>query len=168
MAGLIFLRNITQGLIRNNAPRAISTTACLRTDIIQHEDEKKTVQTITVTDEDDLTTISGIPKEQLDTRHVRIYIPARNAMQSGSHGTKLWRIELDTQERWENPLMGWQSTGDPLSNMHLDFTEQEDAIAYCERNGWEYHIEERNRPTPKKKSYGANFSWDKKTRVSTK
>lgn len=34
--------------------------------------------------------------------------------------------------------------------------------------GWWYEVNERQAPTPKKKSYGANFSWNKKTRVSTK
>ena len=38
----------------------------------------------------------------------------------------------------------------------------------CVLLGWEYQVEERNWPTPKSKSYGANFSWNKKTRVSTK
>ena len=34
--------------------------------------------------------------------------------------------------------------------------------------GWDYHVEERKETKFKPKSYGANFSWDKKTRVSTK
>ena len=31
-------------------------------------------------------------------------------MQSGSYGTRMWKMEFDTQQRWENPLMGWSST----------------------------------------------------------
>nr|KAG5693144.1 hypothetical protein BaRGS_025503 [Batillaria attramentaria] len=99
---------------------------------------------------------------------VRIFIPARNAMQSGSYGMRRWKIEFDVRERWENPLMGWTSTGDPLSNMEVTFSTKEDAMAFCEKNGWDFFIEEPKKPTFKKKSYGANFSWDKKTRVSTK
>lgn len=35
-------------------------------------------------------------------------------------------------------------------------------------SGWEYYLEEKKEPKFKPKSYGANFSWNKKTRVSTK
>lgn len=35
-------------------------------------------------------------------------------------------------------------------------------------SGWKYDVTEPSRPKPRPKSYGANFSWDKKTRVSTK
>jgi NADH dehydrogenase (ubiquinone) Fe-S protein 4 len=54
--------------------------------------------------------LSGVPQEQLKSRTVRIFSPAKNAMQSGTFKTNKWRIEFDTQERWENPLMGWTST----------------------------------------------------------
>jgi hypothetical protein len=30
-------------------------------------------------------------------------------MQSGSYDERRWKLEFDTRERWENPLMGWQS-----------------------------------------------------------
>ena len=52
--------------------------------------------------------LSGIPSEQLK-RVARIYVPARNAMQSGTYATHHWNLEFETQERWENPLMGWAS-----------------------------------------------------------
>ncbi|VDL68409.1 unnamed protein product [Nippostrongylus brasiliensis] len=80
-----------------------------------------------------------------------------------------WRIEFDNRQRWENPLMGWSSTGDPLSNisMNLKFASQEDAVAFCEKNKWTYEIEEHFRQV-KPKSYGENFAWSKRMRVSTK
>ncbi|XP_014790341.1 NADH dehydrogenase [ubiquinone] iron-sulfur protein 4, mitochondrial, partial [Octopus bimaculoides] len=83
----------------------------------------------------DVSSLNGVPEEEIKTRMARIYVPARNAMQSGSFGTRRWMIEFDTQGRWENPLMGWCSTADPLSNLKLDFATQEDAIEYCEKNG---------------------------------
>lgn len=89
-------------------------------------------------------------------------------MQSGSYGTRRWMIEFDTKERWENPLMGWTSTADPLSNMKVDFESAEDAADFCFKNGWNYYIEPKQMRTFKSKSYGANFSWNKKTRTSTK
>ncbi|CAH2284745.1 NADH dehydrogenase [ubiquinone] iron-sulfur 4, mitochondrial [Pelobates cultripes] len=116
----------------------------------------------------DITSITGVPEEHIKTRKVHIFVPARNAMQSGVQNTKKWKMEFDTRERWENPLMGWASTADPLSNMLLSFTSKEDAIAFAEKNGWSYEVEEKRIPKPKSKSYGANFSWNKRTRVSTK
>ncbi|XP_036894395.1 NADH dehydrogenase [ubiquinone] iron-sulfur protein 4, mitochondrial isoform X2 [Sturnira hondurensis] len=116
----------------------------------------------------DITTLTGVPDEHIKTRKVRIFVPARNNMQSGVNNTKKWKMEFDTRERWENPLMGWASTADPLSNMVLTFSTKEAAVAFAEKNGWSYDIEERKVPKPKSKSYGANFSWNKRTRVSTK
>ena len=58
--------------------------------------------------------------------------------------------------------------GDPLSNMNLDFLNKEDAVAFCEKNGWPWFVEEPIEKKMKAKSYGANFSWNKNTRVSTK
>uniref|UniRef100_A0A5F8H3B6 NADH dehydrogenase [ubiquinone] iron-sulfur protein 4, mitochondrial n=1 Tax=Monodelphis domestica TaxID=13616 RepID=A0A5F8H3B6_MONDO len=116
----------------------------------------------------DITTLTGVPEEHIKTRKVQIFVPARNNMQSGVNNTKKWKMEFDTRERWENPLMGWASTADPLSNLVLSFSTKEDAVAFAEKNGWSYDIQERRVPKPKSKSYGANFSWNKRTRVSTK
>lgn len=66
-----------------------------------------------------VTPIAGIPDEHIYTRRVRIYKPAKNAMQSGTNNLNHWEMEFDTRQRWENPLMGWTSTGDPLSNMKV-------------------------------------------------
>ena len=57
-----------------------------------------------------MTPITGHPIEDVKTRRVRIYVPARNAMQSGTFGSNKWRMDFDVRERWENPTMGWQST----------------------------------------------------------
>lgn len=50
------------------------------------------------------------PVEHTTERFARIYIPAKNSMQSGTFGLRRWRIEFDHRQRWENPLMGWGST----------------------------------------------------------
>ena len=80
----------------------------------------KEVGLITVDAVEDISVVTGMPAEHKE-RTVRIYKPAKSAMQSGSAGTKRWKIEWDTKERWENHLMGWASTGDPLSNLLVDF-----------------------------------------------
>lgn len=112
---------------------------------------------------------SGIPPGQLN-RVARIYVPAKNSMQSGNWNTREWRLDFETQERWENPLMGWTSSADPLSNIGgmLVFNSKEEAVAFAAKNGWSYSVEEPNKPKRLSKSYGANFSWDKKTRVGSK
>jgi len=46
----------------------------------------------------------------------------------------------DTSSRWENPLMGWTSTGDPYANVGeaaLTFDSEEAAKAFAERHGWQ-------------------------------
>ena len=64
--------------------------------------------------------------------------------------------------------MGWSSTADPLSNMVLDFASKEDAMAFAEKHGWAYELEDPKERVPKAKSYALNFSWSKRTRKSTK
>ena len=39
--------------------------------------------------------------------------------------------------------MGWSSTADPLSNTQLDFANKEEAIAFAEKNKWNYILEVR-------------------------
>lgn len=75
-------------------------------------EEAKYVQalksTITVSEED-VGYVSGVPEEHIKTRRVRIYQPAKSAMQSGTNNIHFWQMDFDTRERWENPLMGWTS-----------------------------------------------------------
>lgn len=131
---------------------------------------KEMMQTVkvNVSEPMNLTAISGVPEEHITERRVRIYKPPKNAMQSGTNDTHQWILDFEQRQRWENPTMGWASTGDPLSNMRLKFTEQEDAVAFCEKNGWAYLVEEARERKPLKPSYAANFAWNKRSRVGTK
>lgn len=55
--------------------------------------------------------VSGAP-DDLRSRTVRIYRPAKNAMQSGLHGNLYWRLDWDIKpkdNRWEHPVMHWAS-----------------------------------------------------------
>ncbi|VDM59285.1 unnamed protein product [Angiostrongylus costaricensis] len=116
---------------------------------------------------DEAADISGVPSEHKEERRARIFRAAREATQASWNNTKAWRIELDNRSRWENPLIGW---GDPLSNisMNMKFASKEDAIAFCEKNRWPYEIEKEHVREIIPKSYGTNFSWNKRTRISTK
>lgn len=57
-----------------------------------------------------LAAVNGIPEEHTRSRRVRISMPTKNSMQSGTSNLDCWKIEMDARERWENPLMGWTST----------------------------------------------------------
>lgn len=117
----------------------------------------------------DLRPINGIPEEQLKERRVRIYQPSKNAMQSGTNNIHHWQMEFNNCQRWENPLMGWTSTADPLSNLKVQFNSPEEAIEHCEKNGWSWYIDvPKIEKEMKPKNYGLNFSWNRRTRVSTK
>ncbi|XP_068951391.1 NADH dehydrogenase [ubiquinone] iron-sulfur protein 4, mitochondrial isoform X2 [Petaurus breviceps papuanus] len=98
------------------------------------KDQAQDTQLITVDEKLDITALTGVPEEHIKTRKVQIFVPTRNNMQSGVNNTKKWKMEFDTRERWENPLMGWASTADPLSNLVLTFSTKEDAIAFAEKN----------------------------------
>ena len=75
------------------------------------EHRTKLSQTVLTTEEPiDITDFNGVPKEHIYERRVRISQTSKNAMQSGSFGYNVWKIEFENRERWENPLMGWTST----------------------------------------------------------
>lgn len=116
----------------------------------------------------DMAVTTGVPHEHIHTRRVRISKPSKNVMQSGTNYMNKWKIEFETRERYENWLIGWTSSRDPLSNMSVTFTNKEDAIAFCEKNNWYWFVEEQPERKLRKKSYGDNFAWNKRTRLGNK
>jgi hypothetical protein len=88
----------------------------------------------------------------------RIYRPAKNATQSGMGKTRLWRLDYTPESpRTIEPLMGWTSSSDMKSQIRLTFDTREEAIAYCERNGVAYRVEEPKEPKRRAVSYSDNF-----------
>ncbi|CAN1191320.1 NADH dehydrogenase [ubiquinone] iron-sulfur protein 4, mitochondrial [Linum perenne] len=86
--------------------------------------------------------VSGIPTEHL-RRRVVIYSPARTATQQGSGKLGKWKINFVSTQKWENPLMGWTSTGDPYANVGdsaLSFDSEASAKEFAERHGWDYVV----------------------------
>ncbi|KAJ3409284.1 hypothetical protein HDV05_004530 [Chytridiales sp. JEL 0842] len=100
--------------------------------------------------------VSGVPPE-ISRRPVRIYRPANTPTQSGSARSNHWRIDFDSEARWENPLMGWSSSADPVQAIGLKFMSKEDAILFAERQGYDYWIDIPKEPVFKVKSYADNF-----------
>ena len=93
----------------------------------------------------------------------RIYYPARSATQSGQ-GNDHWVLVYEPEKPREiDPLMGWTSSADMKSQVVLKFETKEQAIAYAERNGIAYRVEEPKPATRKIISYSDNFRYNRVT-----
>ncbi len=67
---------------------------------------------------------------------VKIYKPARNAMQSGKGKAQSWVLEHEAEApRSRDPLMGWTSSGDTRQQLKLFFDTREEAMAYADARG---------------------------------
>lgn len=89
----------------------------------------------------------------------RIFRPARTAMQQGTAKTREWVLEFDqASPRSRDPLMGWTSSADTRQQLRLRFPGRDEAIAYAEREGIAYRVEEPQQPLHRRKSYAANFA----------
>jgi hypothetical protein len=90
----------------------------------------------------------------------RIYKPARNAMQSGKGKSDFWILEHEQQTpRVADPLMGWTSTEDTVTQVKLTFESREEAEAYAKRKGLAYVVQAETPVRLQKKSYSDNFKF---------
>ncbi|KAL2761110.1 hypothetical protein ACRALDRAFT_2024965 [Sodiomyces alcalophilus JCM 7366] len=108
--------------------------------------------------------VSGAPME-LQARTVRIYQQAKPATQSGEWKSKSWRMDWDILpkgHRWENPLMGWQSSADFMQGTNIDFDSKEAAIRFAEKQGYEYFVQEPQSRKFTPKAYANNFLYSAK------
>ena len=90
-------------------------------------------------------------------RKAKIYKPSKTAMQSGKGNTKNWLLVFDTLNNSTNPLMGWETSKDTMSEVKLEFLTKEQAINYAKKNNIEYYIIESQKLKIIKKSYSDNF-----------
>ena len=90
-------------------------------------------------------------------RKAKIYKPAQTAMQSGQGNSKNWLLEFDTLNNGINPLMGWETSKDTMSEVKLEFSTREQAINYAKKNNIDYYIIEPQKRKIIKKSYTDNF-----------
>jgi hypothetical protein len=89
---------------------------------------------------------------------VRIYKPARNAMQSGKGKSGSWVVEhIVETPRTADPMMGWTSSADTRQQVKLNFASRELAIAYAEREGLAYTVVPEPPVRSPRKSYSDNF-----------
>ena len=78
-------------------------------------------------------------------------------MQSATGNTKNWLLEFDTLDTGINPLMGWETSKDTMSEVKLEFLTREQAINYAKKNNIDYYIIEPQKRKIIKKSYSDNF-----------
>jgi len=64
---------------------------------------------------------------------------------------------LQKGHRWENPLMGWQSSADFMQGVRMKFNNKDDAIRFAEKQGYEYFVQEPNERKFVPKAYATQF-----------
>ena len=93
---------------------------------------------------------------------VRIFKQPKNAMQSGMARAKLWTVVFEEDSPREiEPLMGWTSSGDTRQQVRLFFDSKEEAIAYAEREGIPYRVEEPQDAKRRVMAYADNFKFNR-------
>ena len=91
-------------------------------------------------------------------KKAKIYIPTKTAMQSGMAKTNKWIIEFKTKDSGIEPLMGWESSTDTLSELKLEFSTKDLAIEYAKKNKIDFELIEPQKRKTVKKSYADNFT----------
>ncbi len=98
---------------------------------------------------------------------VRIYQPAKTAMQSGRAKTKAWKLEYEpSASQYVEPLMGWVGQRDTQQQLNLTFDTKEAAILYAEDNGLDYRVIEPKTRKIRPKSYASNFTFHRVRKTS--
>ena len=78
-------------------------------------------------------------------------------MQSGTSKSNKWILEFITKDPSRNPLMGWESSSDTLTELRLEFTSKELAINYAKKKKINFELIEPKKRKTVKKSYADNF-----------
>ena len=86
-----------------------------------------------------------------------IYIPNKNPMQSGTAKKNKWILEFITKDPTKNPLMGWESSSDTLTELKLEFPSMELAINYAKKKKINFELIKPKKRKTVKKSYADNF-----------
>ena len=86
-----------------------------------------------------------------------LYIPNKNPMQSGLAKSNKWVLEFKTKDPTRNPLMGWESSSDTLTELKLEFSSKELAVNYAKKKKIDFELIEPKKRKIVKKSYADNF-----------
>ena len=91
-------------------------------------------------------------------KKAKIFKPTKSAMQSGTKKYDKWILEFITKDNDINPLMGWESSSDTLSEINLEFNSKDDAVNYAKKNSINFEVIEPKIRKIVKKSYSDNFT----------
>ena len=91
-------------------------------------------------------------------KKAKIYKPSKTAMQSGTKKYDKWIIEYVTEKPGINPLMGWESSTDTLTELKMEFSTKALAIEYAKKNKINFEVIESKVRKIIKKSYADNFT----------
>ena len=78
-------------------------------------------------------------------------------MQSGLGKSNKWILKFKTKDPTTNPLMGWESSNDTLTELKLEFSSKELAINYAKKKKIDFEIINPKKRRIVKKSYADNF-----------
>ncbi|KGF70233.1 ETC complex I subunit [Hoeflea sp. BAL378] len=93
----------------------------------------------------------------------RIYRPAKTAMQSGKAKCQDWVLEFEPEKpRAIDPMMGYTSSADMNSQIHLRFETRDAAVAYAVRNGLAFRVIEPKESKRRRVAYADNFRYDRR------
>ena len=90
-------------------------------------------------------------------KKAKIYSPNKSPMQSGIKNKGIWILEFETKDPTKNPLMGWESSSDTLTELKLEFPSKELAINYAKKKKIDFELIEPKKRKTIKKSYADNF-----------
>lgn len=93
---------------------------------------------------------------------VRIYKPAKTAMQSGLAKTHDWVVNFDPSDAQRpDALMGWAGSADTRQQLTLHFKTQDEAVEFCKAKGLDYVLAAPHAASVRPKSYADNFRPDR-------
>ena len=78
-------------------------------------------------------------------------------MQSGTAKNNKWILEFITKDPTKNPLMGWESSSDTLTELKLEFSSKDLAINFAKKKKIDFELLEPKKRKTVIKSYADNF-----------
>lgn len=97
------------------------------------------------------------------TRHVRIFKPAKTAMQSGRGRTQEWVMTFEpTDRQTADSIIGWIGSADTGRQVRVTFETKEEAVAYARKHGYTYTVREPKERRIRPKAYADNFAYTRR------
>ena len=94
--------------------------------------------------------------------HVRIYKPAKTAMQSGRGNSRRWVLEFEPSAGSKpDSLMGWSSSSDTRRQILLHFKSESEAMSYARDKGYTFTVFTGHDRHIKPKAYADNFAYSR-------